>query len=113
MSTEGDIVLIYHMNEPGVYARIEEIRPDIKKDWYQVTLTLLTIPPQEITWILRAEYIDGAPYTMGGHEMRMELLERRPQPDTSRKDKTATLNVKKNKREKSGKVVTFRKKDPS
>jgi hypothetical protein len=44
MNIEGDLVLIYFKDEPGVYARIERIEPDIKKEWYQVTLLLLTIP---------------------------------------------------------------------
>ena len=58
------------------YARIEGINPDIKKDWYQVTLLLLTIPAQSVTWILRDEYINGASFTMGGQSMRLEKVKR-------------------------------------
>ena len=64
MNIEGDLVLIYYKDEPGVYARIERIEADFKKDWYQVTLILLTIPHQVITWILREEYINGEMFTM-------------------------------------------------
>ena len=72
MNVEGDVVLIYYQEKPAVYARIEAIGPDIKKDWYQVTLLILTIPAQTVTWILREEYINGTPFTMGGQPVRLE-----------------------------------------
>lgn len=73
---EGDVVLIYYQDKPSVYARIESIVPDVKKDWYQVTLLMLTIPAQATTWILREEYINGAPYTMGGQPLRIEKVKK-------------------------------------
>jgi len=83
---EGDLVLVYHEEKPTVYARIESIEPDIKKDWYQVTLLLLTMPAHAVTWILRRSYLDGGGFTMGGQAMRMERVEpasagRNPQGD--------------------------------
>jgi hypothetical protein len=75
-SREGDVILIHYQDQPVAYARIEGINPDIKKDWYQVTLLLLTIPAQSLTWILRDEYINGASFTMGGQTMRLEKVER-------------------------------------
>ena len=80
LKREGDIVLVYYQDQPTMYARIETIEPDIKKDWYHVTLLLLTIPAQTITWILREEYINGSPFTMGGNS-RLSLFkpERRAQ----------------------------------
>jgi len=72
MRREGDVVLIYYEDQPSIFARIESIEPDIKKHWYQVTLLLLTIPIQTVTWILRGAYIDGAPFTMGGRPIRLE-----------------------------------------
>ena len=59
-----------------MYARIEAINPDIKKEWYQVTLLLLTIPSQQVTWILREEYINGVPFTMGGNPMMLKGVEK-------------------------------------
>ena len=53
MAREGDVVLIYHEDNPSVFARVEDIRPDMKKDWYHITLLLLTIPTQMVTWILK------------------------------------------------------------
>lgn len=76
MSQEGDLVLIHYQKEPAIFGRIEAIEPDVKKDWYQVTLLLLTIPPHKVTWILRREYIDGAEFTMGGIPMTLQPVPR-------------------------------------
>jgi hypothetical protein len=71
----GDLVLVHYENQPVVYARIEAIEPDMKKDWFQVSLTVLTIPLQTVTWILREEYIHGESFTMGGKAMKLERVE--------------------------------------
>ena len=76
MAIEGDLVLIYHEEQPTVFARIEYIEPDIKKNWYHVTLLLLTIPSQTVTWILRDQYINGEVFTMGGKAMRLEKVKK-------------------------------------
>jgi hypothetical protein len=76
VNREGDVVLIHYQEQPAAYARIEGINPDIKKEWYQVTLLLLTIPAQSVTWILREEYINGASFTMGSQSMRLEKVKR-------------------------------------
>ena len=70
----GDLVLIHFQDKPAVYGRIESIEPDVKRDWYQVTLLLLTLPAQTVTWILREAYIHGEPFTMGGQPMRLERV---------------------------------------
>lgn len=74
MATINDIVLIYFEDQPFSFARVEEILPDAKKDWYHVTLLLLQIPVQTVTWILRDAYINGGEFTMGGKRMRMEKI---------------------------------------
>jgi len=76
MAREGDVVLIYHENDPTVFARVEDIRPDMKKNWYHITLLLLTLPTQMVTWILRDAYIDGEEFTMGGKPMRLEVVKK-------------------------------------
>ncbi|MCP4681666.1 MAG: hypothetical protein GY864_04985 [Desulfobacterales bacterium] len=76
MSKEGDVVLIYYLEQPTVFARIEHIRPDVKKDWYQATFLFLTLPTQTVTWILRGSYINGAPFTMDGKNMRLEEVKK-------------------------------------
>ncbi len=79
MAQEGDLVLIHYQGQPAIFARIEAIEPDIKKDWFQVTLLLLTVPPHSVTWILRGEYINGTEFTMGGVPMCLKPVER-PSP---------------------------------
>ena len=76
MAIEGDVVLIYYQEQPTIFARIEHIEPDNKKDWYHVTLLLLTLPTQTVTWILRDQYIDGEVFTMGGQAMRLEEVKK-------------------------------------
>lgn len=70
----GDLVLVYVEETPSFYGRIEKIEPDVKPGWYQVTFLFLGIPARTVVWILREEYIDGAPFTMGGNPLRIELV---------------------------------------
>lgn len=78
MRREGEVVLIYFNEQPGIFARIESIEPDIKKDWYRITLLLLTLPVQPVTWILRESYIDGESFTMDGKPVRLEEVKKVP-----------------------------------
>lgn len=110
MAHENDVVLIYFEDKPSGFARIEDISPDVKKDWYNVTLLLLQIPLQTITWTLKDVYIDGEEFTMNGNRMRLEPVEhtlakipiekdeapeknKTPEPDKiSEKDKSSANN---------------------
>ena len=74
MATIGDVVLIYYRDKPSFFARIDSIKPDIKKDWFKVQLLILTIPLKTVTWILREEYIRGVPFTMEGNSIRIEAV---------------------------------------
>lgn len=74
MDQKNDIVLIYYEDEPLIFARIEDIAPDKKKDWYHVKLLMLQVPLQTTTWILRDNYIRGQEFTMGGKKMRLERV---------------------------------------
>ncbi len=75
MATEKDIVLIYSEDIPLSFARIEEISPDIKPNWYHVKLLLLQVPLQTVTWILKDSYINGQEFTMDGRKVRLDLIE--------------------------------------
>jgi hypothetical protein len=103
---EGDVILIHYQDQPMAYARIEQIQPDIKKDWYQVTLLLLTLPAQSVTWILREEYINGATFTMGGQSMRMEKV-RRVVPEGAPQNDGQPQGRKPS--DKASKVIAFKK----
>lgn len=70
----GDVLLIYQAGQPMAYARVEEITADVKPQWWQISLTILGVPPQELTWILREEYIDGQEFTMSGESIRLEAM---------------------------------------
>ena len=77
MAQENSIVLIYVQNKPQFYARIEEINPDVKPDWYNVTIKPLYIDPNSLApaenfiWTIRDVYIEGEPFTMNGTEIQI------------------------------------------
>lgn len=108
MTTEQDLVLIYFQNEPMSFARVESIEPDVKPDWFHVTLLLLQVPVQVVTWILRSAYINGETFTMNGNEMRIERVEAPPMvaaeaPDTDNASPTAPESSA----DASAKVISF------
>ncbi len=75
MATEiGDLVLVYFDDAPAFFARVEDINPDHKRGWHHLRLMVLTVAPQELTWILKEDYISGAPFTMQGRPMRLEKV---------------------------------------
>jgi hypothetical protein len=74
MTTINDIVLIYYEDKPFSYARVEDILPDVKKDWYHIKLLLLQVPLETVSWILKNAYINGDEFTMGGNRMRIEKI---------------------------------------
>lgn len=74
MRSVGEVVAIHINNQPSIYARIEAILADVKPRWFQVRLLFLSFPPQEVTWILRSEYIDGAMFTMNDIPVRIESV---------------------------------------
>ena len=88
MATVGDLVLVYVEDNPAFFARIEYIEPDLKPNWYQVTLLVLQVPVIEVTWILRGEYINSSSFTMGGKKVLIEPVvapSSKPPPDKERK----------------------------
>ncbi len=92
MAHENDVVLIYFEDKQAGFARIEDISPDVKKDWYNVKLLLLQVPLQTVTWILKDIYIDGAEFTMNGNKMRLELVVCPPDPIVEEKDEDSATN---------------------
>jgi hypothetical protein len=83
MTDINDLVLVHFEDRPLLFGRIEDIQPDVKPGWYHVTLLMLQIPPQQVTWILRETYINGTEFTMNGKRMRLERVE---SPAPSRPD---------------------------
>ena len=110
MTVENDIVLIYFENNPLTFARIENILPDSKKDWYHVKLLLLQVPLQVVTWILKDVYISGTEFTMNGKKMRLEKVQipAEPQPSESPGNwKTGSSPQEPATKPKRGKVISL------
>jgi hypothetical protein len=107
MAATGDVVLIYFRETPTFFARIESIKPDIKKDWFGVELLILAFPLKTVTWILRQEYLNGAPFTMDGNPVKIEPVRRlKPDPDT---ESPAEGTTEKKPGKAGGKVIPFAK----
>ncbi|RNC72649.1 MAG: hypothetical protein ED859_01425 [Desulfuromonadales bacterium] len=114
VTTTSDLVLVHIEKNPGFYARIEEITPDVKPGWWRVKLLVLTVPLEIYTWILEEAQINGTPFTMGGTPIRMEKVvspvTREEDPDPPPVEQSATVAKEDGK---GGKVVSLidRKKD--
>lgn len=75
----GDVVLIA-AEEPQmlVYAHVNSIERDQsrKDEWWHIELSVLAIPPQNMTWTLRTEQMTGMEiFTMGGEERFFKALD--------------------------------------
>ncbi len=95
MTKEGDVVLVYMDNQPAFFARIEDIIPDVKPEWFQVKMLVLQVPLVIITWILREPYINGVEFTMGGRPVKIEKVvapEESPMPEASHEKEETTTN---------------------
>ena len=86
MAVENDIVLIHIEDNPVSFARVEDIKPDVKKGWYVIRLFLLQVPVQAVSWILKDVYINGEEFFMGGKKMRLEVVHC-PKEDFGTEDK--------------------------
>ncbi len=100
----GDIVLIAS-KEPQmlVYALVTDISRDTtrKAEWWNISLTFLTIPPQKITWTLRTAQMTGMEvFTMGGEERFVKAVDLAPSVSKPPQDTQA-------KQEKSKKKDSF------
>lgn len=74
MAAVNDIVLIYLEDAPVSFARVENILPDSKKNWYHIKLLMLQIPLQVVIWILKDDYINGSEFHMNGQKMKLEKV---------------------------------------
>lgn len=77
MAQEGSIVIVHSNNKPQFFARIEEIKPDVKAGWYKVRFKPLFLhpetgkPAEDMEWVLRDVYIDGEEFTMNGTPIQL------------------------------------------
>ena len=71
----GEVILVYIDNEPGFFARVESIEPDRKKNWWQMSFLILSVPLKTMTWILDDEQMRGQPFTMNSVPMQIKRVE--------------------------------------
>jgi hypothetical protein len=75
----GDIVLIAAKKpQMLVYGLVNEIvRDDTKRDeWWHVSMHILSLPPQKVSWILRTPQMTGLEtFTMNGEERFMMAVD--------------------------------------
>jgi hypothetical protein len=76
----NDLVLVYLDHRPAFYARVNDIIPDVKKGWHQVELLVLTLPPQNLVWILEEAHLRGEEFTMGGQPVHLAVIPPKPGP---------------------------------
>lgn len=101
----GDIVLIA-AEDPHMllYAMVTDIVRDANKrdEWWNISLTLLTVPLQKAVWTLRTEQMTGREiFTMGGKERFFQALDlsddftpEQPDPCPGKSSKTMLRRVK-------------------
>ena len=75
----GDIVLIA-AKEPQMllYARVNSIErdPSRKDEWWHLKMSMLSLPPQAVTWTLRTVQMTGQEgFTMGGEERYLKAVQ--------------------------------------
>jgi len=99
MATTNDLVLVHVEKKPGFYARIEEISPDVKPNWWQVRLLVLTFPLQVFTWILDEHQLEGADFTMGGTPLRLEPVVSPIEEERRQKEEEEELKLQQMRRE--------------
>ena len=75
----GDIVLVAIEQPQSVfYARVTGINRDenVEEEWWHVTLTILGVPLQKVTWTLRWPQFTGQEiFTMGGEGRFIQALD--------------------------------------
>ena len=98
----GDIVIV---GTPGgiFYGVVRDIGPDIKKNWYSVQLTLLVLPPVDLSWKLREPQMTGEIFTIEGREHFMAAVDF-TSPESNRDTDDCTNNSEP---ERPGNVLQF------
>lgn len=83
----GDVILIV-AKEPQLlaYAHVNDIVRDTSRrdEWWQIHITMLSLPLQKLTWTLRTEQMTGQEiFTMGGEERFIKAIDFSEHRDTA------------------------------
>lgn len=80
----GDLVLVVIETPLScLYGLIRDFERDTSKrdEWWRVSLCLLSLPPEEVNWILRPEQFTGKEiFTMGGDKRYIKAVDLGPRP---------------------------------
>jgi len=106
MAEINDVVLVYLEDNPLFFARVEEILPDSKPDWFHLKLLILQLPLQAVTWILKDIYINGEEFTMNGKKMRIEKV-LSPESHKPENHEVETQEMEQEKTPGGGKIISF------
>ena len=71
---EGEVLLVFFQNEPAFFIRIENILADKKRGWWHVQFITLTLPINEMSWILNNDHIRGGEFTMQDNPVHLERV---------------------------------------
>jgi len=86
----GDLVLIVtEAPQACLYGLVSGFERDQRKrdEWWKITLQVLTVPPQEVSWILRREQFTGQEiFTMGGDKRFIKAVDLGPLVTPDRHD---------------------------
>lgn len=78
MVAEKEVILLHIGGTPETFARVERIEPDVKEGWWQVDFLLLTIPPQNVSWVIAEPHMAGAQFSIGATPIRLEPVPSAP-----------------------------------
>lgn len=80
----GDLLLVVMETPPScLYGVVRAFERDQSKrdEWWKMSLHLLSLPPQEVSWILRPEQFTGKEiFTMGGDRRFIKAVDIPPFP---------------------------------
>jgi len=100
MFYSGEVILIYIQEEPAFFARVEEVTADVKKGWWRMTFTILSIPLDTQSWLLDDDQMRGQAFTMNKVPVRIERVEKpaslkqeQPQPKKEKPGDDGESNV--------------------
>lgn len=97
--SKGDIVLIAAKNpQMLVYAMVSDIVRDTSKrdEWWHVSMHILSLPPRDVTWILRREQMTGMEiFTMDGEQRFMKAIDFGTRQSPTQEDTPSPMKGKK------------------
>ena len=71
---EGEVLLVFFQDEPAFFIRVENILADKKKGWWHTQFITLTLPINEMSWILSDDHIRGSEFKMQNNPVRLKRI---------------------------------------